>query len=142
MRVGRRASAHRGRPEPAEISAPKIALLDSMYPVCIPVHDNVLLSCSVSAREKESRFHTASPDDDLHEYTGVIFSDVVAYLFEHDNFFRDGREHAWPVVYESKEDLLRRMHDEDVRAFGAQASCGPSARVWAQSVSSTGTGRR
>ncbi|MDQ3302515.1 MAG: hypothetical protein M3518_04095, partial [Actinomycetota bacterium] len=111
MRVGRRASAHRGRPEPAEISAPKIALLDSMYPVCIPVHDNVLLSCSVSAREKESRFHTASPDDDLHEYTGVIFSDVVAYLFEHDNFFRDGREHAWPVVYESKEDLLRRMHD-------------------------------
>ncbi len=108
----------------------------------IPVYDNVLLSYSVSAREKESRFHTASPDDDLHEYTGVIFSDVVAYLFEHDNFFRDGREHAWPVVYESKEDLLRRMHEEDVRAFGAQASCGPSARVWAQSVSSTGTGRR
>jgi hypothetical protein len=100
-------------------------------------HDNVLLSYSVSAREKEVRFHTASPDDQPHEYTHVIFLGMVAYHFEHDNL-RDGRERAWPVVYESKEDLLRRMQ-EDARAFGVQPSCGLSGRVWAQSVTRTGT---
>ncbi len=141
MRGGRGASAPRGPPEHAGISAPKIALLDFVHPMSIPVHDNVLLSYSVSAWEKESRFHTASPNDDLHEYTGVIFSGMVAYRFEYDNL-RDGREHAWPVVCESKEDLLRRMHEEDVRAFGVQSSYGLSGWVWAQSVSSTGTGRR
>ena len=141
MRGERGASAPRGPPEPAGISAPKIVLLDSVYPMSISVHDNVLLPYSVSAWEKESRFHTASTGDEPHKYTGVIFSGVVAYRFEHDNL-RDGREHAWPVVYEPKEDLLRGMHEEDVRTFGVQSLYGLSGWVWAQSVTRTGTRRR
>ncbi len=137
MRVGRGASAPRGRLEPAEISAPKITLLDSVHPMSISVHDNVLLSYCMSVREKEIRFRTAFPNDESHEYTIVISSNMVAYRFEHDNF-RDGREHALPVVYGLKEDLLRRMHEEDVRAFGVQSAYSLSGRAWAQSV----TGRR
>ncbi len=127
MRVGRGALAPRGRPEPAGISVPKIALLDSVHSmsisaVSIPIHDNVLLSYSVSAREKEICYHTASSDDESHEYLGVIFSGVFAYHSKHDGFW-DGRERAWPVMCESKEGLLHRTHEEDVRAFGGQSSC-------------------
>lgn len=148
MRVGRGALALRGRPEPPGISFPKIALLDSVYSmsfsaVSIPVHDNFLLSYSVFGREKEIRFRTASPDDEPHEYTDVIFSGVIPYHFEHYNLqalfdedrfvFRYGRKQARPLVCEPKEDLLCRIHEEDVRTFGVQSSRSLSGWVWAQS---------
>lgn len=94
MHVGRGDLAPRGRLEPAGISAPKIALLDSVYSmsifaVSISVQDNLLFSYSGFAREKENRFDTASPDDKSHECLGVMLSGVIAHHSEYDDF-RDG----------------------------------------------------
>ena len=146
MRVGRGDLAPRGCLDPAGISVPQITLLDSVhsmsiFAVSIPVQYNVLFSYSGFAREKENRFHTASPADKSHECLGVIWSGVISHHSEYDDF-RDGRKCARPVMRESKEDLLRRTHEEDVRAFGVRSSCSLSGRIWAQSVTSAGTGRR
>lgn len=109
--------------------------------VSIPAQDNLLFSYSGFAREKENRFHTVSLDGKSHECLGLIWSGVISHHSEHDDF-RDGRKCARPVMRESKEDLLRRTYEEDVRAFGVRSSCSLSGRIWAQSVTSTGTGRR
>ena len=52
----------------------------------ISIHDNQLLSYSVFCDLQEIRFHSVFTDTEPNEYTDVIFSGVVIYHFEGDNF--------------------------------------------------------
>ncbi len=122
----------------------------------ISIHDNSLLSYSVSAQKREIRLHTIFLDGERSEYTDVVFSGVVAYHFEHDDFqtilfdiieanledihdeyeflFSQGRSYHWPVDHDSRESLLRRMREQEIRAFDIQSSLGLSGWVWARNM--------
>jgi hypothetical protein len=48
----------------------------------ISVHDNRLISYAVNEKEKTILFETVFSEKTPHEYTNIIFSDVLAYFFE------------------------------------------------------------
>lgn len=121
-------------------------------------HDNVLISYCVDANKKEIRLHTgtypyANPDK-FHDF---IFSGVVAYHFECDllsniidditevtlesihtsynEYFQRLNEHGWPMVeinYQSAEELLAYLHEQNIRAYKLSATMGLTGWVWAQ----------
>jgi hypothetical protein len=107
----------------------------------ISIHDNSLLSYSISADKREIRPHAAFPDDERPEYTDVVFSGVVAYHSEHDKgilfdirdkyepLFSQGRNYHWPVGHDSKESPLRRMREQEIRAFVILSSDGISGWI-------------
>jgi len=52
----------------------------------ISVHDNLLLSYTIDAVEKRITLNTAYQDREPFEYTQVVFTGVLVYHFEGDNF--------------------------------------------------------
>jgi len=125
----------------------------------ISVHDNILLSYDVLCEKQEIHLHTAFLDAEPHEYTDVIFSGVVGYHFLHDNLhtiifdveeveleeiyaaneelFIRGKNHGWPMSYESKEELVLKMRGENVKAFIISSSYGLDGWVWARDLTKT-----
>lgn len=107
----------------------------------ISIHDNSLLSYSISADKREIRPHAAFPDDERPEYTDVVFSGVVAYHSEHDKgilfdirdeydpLFSQGRNYHWPADHDSKVSPLRRMREQEIRAFVILSSDGISGWI-------------
>jgi hypothetical protein len=122
----------------------------------VSVHDNSLISYEVLCREREIHLHTAFLDREPHQYTDVIFQSVAAYHFVGDNFntiisnidevdveriyseyeelFVESMDFVWPMLYESKEELLGKMKDENVRGFIIHSSYGMAGWVWAESM--------
>jgi len=129
----------------------------------LSVHDNLLLSYSVNARLKEIRLHTSTyPYDDPQEYVDVLFSGVVAYHFECDNFnnilfgveevsleaiydqysemFERLRKHGWPLLScDTKEIMLQNLHQQEIKAYEISASLGLTGWVWARSCTRSRT---
>lgn len=52
----------------------------------ISVHDNLLVAYSVLANEKRIVFRTEFRDRKPHEFTDVVFDEVLAYDFKNDLF--------------------------------------------------------
>ena len=50
------------------------------------IHDNELLSYTVNCADSKITLRTAYREREPYEFTDVIFSGVVAYHFESDNF--------------------------------------------------------
>jgi hypothetical protein len=113
----------------------------------ISVHDNVLVSYSVRAEEKRIVLHTEFRDREPHEFTDVIFEDVLAYDFQNDLFgtiifdirevdlsklieerselFEDGWRYGWPRGWDPrKESMLDYARRLNARAFELSASYG------------------
>jgi hypothetical protein len=125
----------------------------------ISVHDNSLLSYEVLCKKHEIHLHTAYYDAEPHEYTDVIFSGVIAYHLVYDNLhtiifdieevdiekiyadnedlFIHGKNHGWPISHKSKEELLLKMKDENIKGFVINSSYGVDGWVWAQNVIKT-----
>ncbi len=124
----------------------------------ISVHDNFLISYSVFCRKREIYLHTAFLDKEPHEYTDVVFSGVTIYHFEcdnldtiifdieeaelediyaeYENLFSRLKNYAWVTFrYESKEELIRKMREKNVKAFTINSSHGLAGWVWAESMS-------
>ena len=121
----------------------------------ISIHDNQLLSYSVLSLKREIHLHTLYSEKN--EYTDVIFSGVIAYHFECDNFrtiifdieegdleeiYNDNeplflrlKNYGWiNIDYNSKEELLRKMLDNNIKAYNLHSSYGLSGWVWAENM--------
>ena len=119
----------------------------------ISVHDNRLLSYSVFSDKREIQIHTAFED----ELTDVIFTGVVAYHFEGDNFktiifdiyevdleetyneyenlFLKLKNYGWiDANYESKDELIGKMNLQNIKAYNLHSSFGISGWVWAKNM--------
>lgn len=124
----------------------------------ISVHDNRLVSYSVLCQKREIHLYTEFLDNEPHEYTDVIFSGVVLYHFEGDNLdtiifdveeaalediyaeyehlFSRLKNYAWVTFgYESKEELIRKMHEKNVKAYTINSSYGLAGWIWAENMS-------
>ncbi len=124
----------------------------------ISIHDNQLTSYSVLCQKREIHLHTTFLDSEPYEYTDVIFSGVVIYHFECDNLdtvifdigeaelediyaeyeslFSRLKNYAWiTFTYESKEDLIRKVREMNVKAFTINSSYGLAGWIWAESMS-------
>lgn len=124
----------------------------------ISIHDNRLLSYCVSGEAREIRLHTIYDDREPNEYTDVVFSGVVAYFFEQDNFgtiifdvhetdvaklyaaqkmqFEIGRKYCWPGAWNTSEQAtLSHLVSYGTKAFELCSSIGMNGWVLAQSMS-------
>ena len=123
----------------------------------ISVHDNWLVSYCVQAKKKEIRFHTVYPEQDPPEATDVIFTGVVAYQFEGDNFqniisdveeieveavydqnramFEKGQKYCWPGAWNnSEESVLTYLAENDIKAYSLWPAMGMGGWVLAKSM--------
>jgi hypothetical protein len=121
----------------------------------ISVHDNHLVAYTVLAKDRRILLQTEFRDREPHEFTDVIFEEVLAYDFEgdlfgtiifdvkevdlsallkeHDTMFEEGYRYGWPRGWEKArepiETYVRRM---GMRAFELSSSYGMSGWVLAQ----------
>lgn len=127
------------------------------YERCI--HDNLVLRYVVDRVRRTITIATEFDGDAQHEFTDVVFKDVVAYHFEHDSFelgtilfsitdrpgrdavgwaeqlFEDGRPFGWPASWNtSLEDSRRYLDANGVRAFEVTSSVGLCGWVLAGSM--------
>ncbi len=118
----------------------------------------MLISYCVDARAKEVCLHTGTyPYDNPDKFQDSIFTGVVAYHFEcdllsnivyditevtlesihqsHNEYSQRLNAHDWPMVktrYQSAEELLAHLHEQNIRAFELSATMGLTGWVWAQ----------
>ncbi len=121
------------------------------------VHDNFVYGYSVDCERRRLVLHTAYKDREPHEFTDIVFRDVVAHHFEHvlpGNILFDVEEvdlthlvrenaalfgqswrYAWPPFeYDGDLELLiRLMQAASVRAYAIGSSYGLSGWVLAGS---------
>ena len=127
-----------------------------MSPLELSVHDNLLLSYTVSAERREITLHTAFHEVEPPEYTDVVFSGLEAYHFEGDNFgtiifdvsetdalelyeeerarFEAGVPYAWPAWNASAEAARAYIAGNGLRAFVLSSSFGMTGWVLAREV--------
>ena len=119
------------------------------------VHDNHILSYTVSSVERRIVIQTEYPHRDLHEFTDIIFDEVLAYHFTHDLFgsiifdvaevelrfflkenaamFEEGWRHGWPRGWnKAKEGIEVYVHGLEMRAFELCSSYGMDGWVLAK----------
>jgi hypothetical protein len=119
------------------------------------IHDNNVYSYIVDCERKRITLHTSYRDSEPHEFTDIVFSDVVAHYFEHvlpgnilfaidevelhallvenSELFERSWRYAWPNQdYKGDLDhLAKRLRDHSVKAFKLQSSYGLSGWVLA-----------
>jgi hypothetical protein len=124
----------------------------------ISVHDNHLIAYAVLAKEKIIVLQTEFRDCEPHEFTDVVFEEVLAYDFSNDPFgtiifdveevdlsvllkekasmFDDGWRYGWPGGWEKDKEAIevfvRRL---EMRAFEISSSYGLSSWVLARNMS-------
>lgn len=122
------------------------------------VHDHLLLSYEVDCEARRITFHTVFRDREPHEYTDVVFEEVVAYHIEGDTFgtilfdiaevpveelfateawlFERGKNYGWPAVPGMRmgQDPLEVLAASGVRGFEIQSSCGLDGFVLARAM--------
>jgi hypothetical protein len=119
------------------------------------VHDNHLVAYTVLAKEKKIILQTEFRDREPHEFTDVVFEEVLAYDFhgdlfatiifdveevdlsallkEHAAMFEDGWRYGWPRGWEKeKEEIEAFARRLEMRAFELSSSYGMSGWVLAQ----------
>jgi hypothetical protein len=128
----------------------------------ISVHDNVLVSYTVQCEERQIRLHTIYRDQEPYEYTDVVFTDVVAYHFETDNFhtilfdieevafeavyttYRDlfvsKKNYGWPAItYQTEAELLDTLREQGIKGFVIASSYGMEGFVLAKDMQRVAT---
>ena len=128
-------------------------------PAEVSIHDNLVLSYTVDCRDKKIIFRIAFYDAEPHEYTDIIFSEVVAYHFEGDNcqtilfdilqaspeeiylshreVFERKKNYAWPFDYNTEQELLKKLNDKSIKGFLISSSYGMDGFVLAENMQMT-----
>ena len=124
----------------------------------LSVHDNSVVAYEVLAKEKKIVLHTECLDRESHEFTDIVFEEVLAYDFENDLFgtiifdvkevdlsvllkekaamFEGGWRYGWPRGWErDKEDIEVFVRRLEMRAFELSSSYGMSGWVLARRMS-------
>lgn len=124
----------------------------------LSVHDNQLLGYMVDGPARRITLRTVYEFPDREpEYTNVVFEGVFVYHFAGDTLntilfdveettleavwdgfeavFTKYKNYGWPPVsYADRDDLLRQLHEKQIKAFGVVSSYGMEGFVWAQSM--------
>ena len=123
----------------------------------LSVHDNFLLSYCILAHQQEIHFQTVFPDQKPPELTDVVFSGVVGYYFERDNFqtiifdieemdveviytnhrelFEEGRKYCWPGAWNtSDEAVITYLLENEIQGYYLSSSLGMAGWVLAKSI--------
>ncbi|HYE62759.1 MAG TPA: hypothetical protein VD997_12255 [Phycisphaerales bacterium] len=119
------------------------------------VHDTTVYAYTVDRENRRVILHTAFRDKEPHEFTDIVFTDVVAHEFrrvhqpstlfdvhevdlaqfigEHADHFEASWRHDWPPANACNDttELLSTLTGMDVRAFTIDASQGLSGWVLA-----------
>ena len=124
----------------------------------LSVHDNFLLSYCVQTDKQEIHLHTVFPGQEPPELTNVVFTGVIGYHFEQDNFqtiifgideteveaiyaedrklFEYGRKYCWPGAWNtSDEAVLTYLIENEIKGFSLSSSLGMVGWVLAKSMS-------
>jgi hypothetical protein len=124
----------------------------------LSVHDNNVYAFSCDCVTRRMILHTSYDAGEVHEFTDVLFSDVLVHSFEHvlpGNILFDVREiapnavvddhrelfskswpYGWPIAnieYRGDLEYLKTwLHDQSFRAFAIESSVGLSGWVFAK----------
>jgi hypothetical protein len=122
------------------------------------IHDNIVYSYFVDCSRRQVKLHTSYNEKDACEYTDVLFSGVVAHLFENvlsgnilfgiynvepsdlvnanANLFKESWRYGWPLEgfdYRGDLELLtQHLTQMSVRGFDISSSYGMSGWVLAE----------
>ena len=119
------------------------------------IHDNIVYAYSVRCEERRLVLHTATRDHEPHQFTDVVFFEVVAHHFEHvlpgnvlfdveeadlvalvqanERLFADSWRYSWPPVDYGGDlgALADALTARAVRAYSISSSFGLSDWVLA-----------
>ena len=118
------------------------------------VQDNRVLKYAVDFEKSEMVLHTRSEDKVL---TDIVFSGVVAYLFEDtimgciimdleewpvedfidylgENYLADHQKYDWPFEYTDLDGLKRKIAEKGITIYNLASSYGMSGFILAKSV--------
>jgi len=121
----------------------------------VNVHDNEIISYEVDLKNHKITLHTIQ--NNCPSITSVEFGNVLAHLFETqlegsiildikeydlDQFFKDNhkllirqKSYAWPVVFDSLEELSNKLHREKYRYYIISSSYGLNGWILAKHIS-------
>lgn len=125
-----------------------------MVPPEISVHDNHLVAYTVLANERKIILQTEYRDREPHEFTDIVFEEVLAYHFENDLFgtiifdvtevdlcsllkecaamFENGWRYGWPRGWEKEKEKIEVFAQRlQMRAFEVSSSYGMNGWVLA-----------
>ena len=111
----------------------------------------------VDGRNNLIILRTIYRDREPYEYTAVVFSGVVAYHFESDNFgtilfdiseetvqaicteyralFVARKKYGWPAIdYKAEQELLEKLNEQNIRGFSISSSYGMTGFVLAREM--------
>ncbi len=123
----------------------------------ISVHGNNLHSYHVDADKKKIVLHTSYQHPTSREFTDVVFTEVVGYRFEGDNFmtiisdvyevttesiyaedrdwFEHGRSYLWPGVWNhSEESVLAYLIENEIKGYRLTVAIGMTGWIRAKSM--------
>lgn len=112
------------------------------------VHDNNIKSYNVDFDNKKIILNTIYENNNVVENTQVIFDNVVAnefknigtgfqniifdikvdtineFLNDYDNLIKERKNWGWPICYNGKEDLKKKLEEKDQKYYYLDAVCG------------------
>ncbi len=127
--------------------------------MALSIHDNILISYTVSEQEKTVLLETYYDADQPFEYTNVLFTDVLAYFFENHSLyhgtiiygveednaesvlesnwqrFEDGKKWGWPGPWaDTKEKAQSYFKDHSIKAYYLSSSLGMCGWILAKKM--------
>lgn len=120
----------------------------------ISVHDSHILKYVVDYEKKEIILNTKSEDN---ESMDIVFSDVVAYLFEDaiigciildleewpiddvigclgEDYIMKHKSYGWPFEFETIDDFKNKVAKDEIIIYNLASSYGMSGFIFAKSV--------
>lgn len=118
------------------------------------IHDNEIISYEVDLKSQRIIIHTQYQDATSIENTDIVFSDVLAHLFENQlrgsiildlekyelikfiennrDLLRKQKNYGWPMDYDTIEELLERLLQEQYSYYVIYSSYGLNGWVLAK----------
>lgn len=123
----------------------------------LSVHDNLLLSYTVSSERREIRLETVFKETEPLERTDIVFTGVLAYHFLNDSFgtilfdvseisvesiyeeyealFEEGRRYGWPRAWsESRQADLAYLSAQGIKGYYLSSAIGMTGWVLAKDM--------
>ncbi|NIK70539.1 MULTISPECIES: hypothetical protein [unclassified Paenibacillus] len=118
------------------------------------IHDNVILSYTVDLQLDRIVIHTR--DESTLKEVDIVLKDVCCHYFEHQvkgsiilamtvsnissfiagniEILRNGKDHGWPTVYESIDELEKKLTEGGYKYFNLYSSYGMSGWIVAKDL--------
>ncbi|ACT04163.1 hypothetical protein [Paenibacillus sp. JDR-2] len=118
------------------------------------IHDNVILSYTVDLQNEQIVIHTR--DESSLKEVDIVLKEVSCHHFEHQlkgsiilamtvsnissfiagnsEILRNGKDHSWPTVYESLDELEQKLTEGGYKYFNLYSSYGMNGWIVAKDL--------